>query len=89
MYHLTALYSQGKPLAESKGEIGYGAGFIEWFAEEAKRSYGDTIPASAPSKRIVVVKQPVGVAAMITPVSSAADTIVTLLVVLKLAGAQC
>ena len=60
---------QGKPLAESIGEIAYGAGFVEWFAEEAKRCYGDTIPASAPSKRIVVTKQPVGVAAMITPVS--------------------
>ena len=56
-------------MAESKGEIAYGAGFVEWFAEEAKRCYGDTIPASAPSKRIVVTKQPVGVAAMITPVS--------------------
>ena len=62
-------FFQGKPLAEAKGEIGYGAGFVEWFAEEAKRAYGDTIPASAGSKRIVVVKQPVGVTAMITPVS--------------------
>jgi len=58
---------QGKPLAEAKGEIAYGAGYIEWFAEEAKRVYGDTIPSAASSQRIVVVKQPVGVVACITP----------------------
>jgi len=58
---------QGKPLAEAKGEIGYGASFIEWFAEEGKRVYGDTIPAPAGDKRIVVIKQPVGVVASITP----------------------
>lgn len=58
---------QGKPLAESRGEIGYGASFIEWFAEEGKRIYGDVIPGHAPDKRIVVVKQPVGVTAAITP----------------------
>ncbi len=58
---------QGKPLAESKGEIAYAASFIEWFGEEAKRAYGDTIPGYAPDKRIVVIKQPVGVAAAITP----------------------
>lgn len=58
---------QGKPLAEAKGEIAYGASFVEWFAEEAKRAYGDTIPASSPGKRIVVIKQPVGVVASITP----------------------
>jgi len=58
---------QGKPLAESKGEIAYGAAFIEWFAEEAKRVYGDTIPAQSPDKRIVVIKQPVGVCAAVTP----------------------
>jgi len=58
---------QGKPLAEAKGEIGYGASFIEWFAEEAKRVYGDTIPAPSADKRIVVIKQPVGVVAAITP----------------------
>ncbi len=58
---------QGKPLAESRGEIGYGASFIEWFAEEAKRIYGDVIPGHAPDKRIVVVKQAVGVTAAITP----------------------
>jgi len=58
---------QGKPFAEAKGEIGYGAAFIEWFAEEGKRVYGDTIPAPSSDKRIVVVKQPVGVVASITP----------------------
>src|SRR5271154_246675 len=52
---------QGKPLAESKGEIGYAASFVEWFAEEGKRIYGDTIPAHGTDKRIVVLKQPVGV----------------------------
>ena len=58
---------QGKPLAEAKGEVVYGAAFIEWFAEEAKRVYGDTIPQHQADKRIVVVKQPVGVVAAITP----------------------
>ena len=58
---------QGKPLAESRGEIAYGASFIEWFAEEAKRIYGDTIPATAADRRIVVIKQPVGVCAAVTP----------------------
>ena len=58
---------QGKPLAEGKGEIAYGASFIEWFAEEAKRIYGDTIPQHQADKRIVVIKQPVGVVAAITP----------------------
>jgi len=58
---------QGKPLAEAKGEIAYAASFIEWFAEEAKRTYGDVIPAHAPDKRIVVLKQPIGVVAAITP----------------------
>jgi succinate-semialdehyde dehydrogenase/glutarate-semialdehyde dehydrogenase len=58
---------QGKPLAEARGEIAYGASYIEWFAEEAKRVYGDTIPAPADDKRIVVIKQPVGVVACITP----------------------
>jgi succinate-semialdehyde dehydrogenase/glutarate-semialdehyde dehydrogenase len=58
---------QGKPLAESRGEIAYAAGFIEWFAEEARRVYGDTIPAHQPDKRIVVLKEPVGVVAAITP----------------------
>ena len=58
---------QGKPLAESRGEIAYGASYIEWFAEEAKRVYGDTIPQTSNDKRIVVIKQPVGVVACITP----------------------
>ncbi|CAM4208949.1 NAD-dependent succinate-semialdehyde dehydrogenase [Vibrio agarivorans] len=58
---------QGKPLAEAKGEILYGAAFIEWFAEEAKRAYGDTIPSPSTDKRIVVIKQPVGVVGAITP----------------------
>ncbi len=58
---------QGKPLAESRGEIMYAASFIEWFAEEGKRVYGDVIPATAPDKRIIVLKQPVGVVAAITP----------------------
>lgn len=58
---------QGKPLAESKGEIAYAASFIEWFAEEGKRIYGDTIPQHGPDKRIVVTKEPVGVVAAITP----------------------
>nr|WP_319517047.1 NAD-dependent succinate-semialdehyde dehydrogenase [uncultured Cohaesibacter sp.] len=58
---------QGKPLAEAKGEILYGASFIEWFAEEARRVYGDVIPGHAEDKRIVVIKQPIGVVAAITP----------------------
>lgn len=58
---------QGKPLAEARGEIVYGASYIEWFAEEAKRIYGDMIPAHTPDHRIMVVKQPVGVVAAITP----------------------
>ncbi len=58
---------QGKPLAEAKGEIAYAASFVEWFAEEGRRVYGDTIPAPDGDKRIVVIKQPVGVVAAITP----------------------
>jgi succinate-semialdehyde dehydrogenase / glutarate-semialdehyde dehydrogenase len=58
---------QGKPLAEAKGEIAYAASFIEWFAEEGKRIYGDTIPGHQRDKRIVVIKEPVGVCAAITP----------------------
>ncbi len=58
---------QGKPLAEAKGEVGYAASFFEWFSEEAKRVYGDVIPATQGDKRIVVLKQPVGVVASITP----------------------
>ena len=58
---------QGKPVAESKGEVVYAAAFVEWFAEEGKRVYGDTIPPPAPDRRIVVTKEPIGVTAAITP----------------------
>jgi succinate-semialdehyde dehydrogenase/glutarate-semialdehyde dehydrogenase len=58
---------QGKPLAEAKGEVAYAASFIEWFAEEAKRVYGDTIPSPTTDKRLVVIKEPIGVCAAITP----------------------
>src|SRR5687767_13617769 len=58
---------QGKPLAEARGEVVYGASFIEWFAEEAKRVYGETIPATDANKRYLVIKQPIGVCAAITP----------------------
>lgn len=58
---------QGKPLSEARGEIAYGSGFIEWFSEEAKRVYGDIIPAPTADRRILVIKQPVGVVAAITP----------------------
>src|SRR6187402_2993878 len=58
---------QGKPLAESKGEVAYAAAFLEWFGEEAKRVYGDTVPGHQADKRIVVLKQPIGVVACITP----------------------
>jgi succinate-semialdehyde dehydrogenase/glutarate-semialdehyde dehydrogenase len=57
----------GKPFAEAKGEVGYGASFVEWFAEEGKRAYGDTIPSPTPDKRLLVIKQPIGVCAAITP----------------------
>lgn len=58
---------QGKPLAEARGEVAYAASFVEWFAEEAKRVYGDVIPASQADKRILVLKEPIGVCAAITP----------------------
>ncbi len=58
---------QGKPLTESRGEVAYAASFLEWFGEEAKRVYGDTIPGHQPDKRIVVIKDPIGVVACITP----------------------
>ena len=58
---------QGKPLAEARGEITYGASFVQWFAEEAKRVYGDTIPAGSIDQRIMVIRQPVGVCAAVTP----------------------
>ena len=58
---------QGKPLAESRGEVTYGASFIEWFAEEAKRVYGEVIPATSNDRKLLVIKQPIGVTAAITP----------------------
>src|ERR1700740_2706711 len=58
---------QGKPFAEAKGEVAYAASFIEWFGEEAKRVYGDTIPSPWSDRRLVVIKQPIGVCAAITP----------------------
>ena len=57
----------GKPLAEAMGEVGYGASFVEWFAEEAKRAYGETIPGVVGDKRLITIKQPIGVCAAITP----------------------
>ncbi|MCE9664706.1 NAD-dependent succinate-semialdehyde dehydrogenase [Halomonas sp. M5N1S17] len=60
-------WEQGKPLTESRGEIAYGASFIEWFAEEAKRVYGDVIPHDRDGRRLVVIKQPIGVVGAITP----------------------
>lgn len=64
--HLMTI-EQGKPLAEATGEVVYGASFIEWFAEEAKRTYGDSIPSTVAGKRLVTIKQPIGVACAITP----------------------
>jgi succinate-semialdehyde dehydrogenase/glutarate-semialdehyde dehydrogenase len=58
---------QGKPLAEAKGEVGYGASFIEWFAEESRRVYGETVPTTDPTKRYLIIKQPIGVCVAITP----------------------
>jgi succinate-semialdehyde dehydrogenase/glutarate-semialdehyde dehydrogenase len=58
---------QGKPLAEARGEVAYGASFIEWFAEEGKRAYGDVIPSTGADRRLLVIKQPIGVCAAITP----------------------
>lgn len=58
---------QGKPLAESAGEVAYGASFVEWFAEEGRRVYGDTIASNNPTQRIVTLKQPIGVVAAVTP----------------------
>ena len=64
---LIMTWEQGKPLAEAKGEVVSGAAFIEWFAEEARRTYGETIPTPAHDRRIVVIKQPIGVCVAITP----------------------
>ena len=58
---------QGKPLAESAGEVAYGASFVEWFAEEGRRVYGDTIASNNPTQRIITLKQPIGVVAAVTP----------------------
>lgn len=68
MLNNCVFFAQGKSLPEGKAEVGYGGAFVEWFAQEARRIYGDTIESPAPSKRIIVIKQPVGVASMITPV---------------------
>ncbi|WP_122240479.1 aldehyde dehydrogenase family protein, partial [Pseudomonas syringae] len=64
---LIMTFEQGKPLNESRGEIRYGASFVKWFAEEARRSYGETIPAPSADRRLMTLKQPVGVCAAITP----------------------
>ena len=63
----TIAEESGKPLSEARGEVAYGSGFLEWAAEEAKRVYGETVPASRPEQRILVLRQPVGVTAAITP----------------------
>src|SRR5690606_9560322 len=63
----TMTTESGKPLSESLSEVDYGASFVEWFAEEAKRAYGETIPASKAGQRLITIRQPVGVVAAITP----------------------
>lgn len=68
---------QGKPLRESLGEIVYSASFLEWFSEEARRVYGDVVPAPATDRRILLLKQPVGVASIITPVSNRIGNLTT------------
>ena len=80
---------QGKPLAEARGEIAYAASFLEWFGEEAKRVYGDVIPAHLPDKRIVVLKQPVGVVAAITPWNFPAAMITRKIAPALAAGCAC
>jgi len=60
-------WENGKPLADAKGEVAYAAGFFQWFAEEAPRNYGDTIPASVPGNRVMTIRQPIGVCGLITP----------------------
>lgn len=57
----------GKPMTESMGEVGYGNSFVEWFAEEARRIYGEIIPSPHPNKELMIMRQPIGVAALITP----------------------
>ena len=66
---------KGKPFAESVGEVGFAASFFQWFSEEARRAYGDTIPSTAAHKRMMTIRQPVGVAGLITPVGDAARRI--------------
>lgn len=65
---------QGKPLRESLGEVAYSASFLEWFSEEARRVYGDIVPAPAKDRKILLLKQPVGVTSIITPVSSQSES---------------
>ena len=60
-------WENGKPIADAKGEVAYAAGFYEWFAEEAPRTYGDTIPATVPGNRVITIREPVGVCGLITP----------------------
>ena len=68
MIHNNIYFAKGKTLAEAKGEIAYGATFLQWFSEEAVRVYGDVLTTPAQSKRLITLKQPIGVAGMITPV---------------------
>lgn len=63
---------QGKPLPEALGEVSYSASFLQWFSEEARRVYGDIVPSPAADRRLLLLKQPVGVATIITPVSTGA-----------------
>jgi succinate-semialdehyde dehydrogenase/glutarate-semialdehyde dehydrogenase len=60
-------WENGKPIADARGEVAYAAGFLEWFSEEAPRTYGDVIPATVPGNRVMTLKQPVGVCGLITP----------------------
>ena len=57
----------GKPLVESRGEVAYGNSFVEWFAEEARRIYGEIVPSPHPKRKLMIIRQPIGVAALITP----------------------
>jgi len=66
---MCACVSQGKPVSESLAEVGYAASFLEWFSEEARRVYGDVVPSPHRDRKILLLKQPVGVASIITPVS--------------------
>lgn len=64
---LLVTLENGKALEEAKGEVAYAASFLEWFSEEAPRTYGDTIPATIPGNQVITIKEPVGVCALITP----------------------